>query len=212
MLTNVKVISLPHRLDRREHITRQLRQHSIKFEFVTPDAPTPDTKIGNGASSLYNTTFKIIQEAYANDTHVTIMEDDLIFTSDLQEKYNIAYSELPEDFDMLYLTGQVFENNWNGLKNTLLTPYNKHLLKPKYMLGTQAYHVSHAGVVKLYNYMKNLETLQHEHVVDVVFGYFFAFEANLFVCNPFLVKEDPNLGTDISVHWDKTFTYKYYED
>lgn len=212
MLTNVKVISLPHRLDRREHITQQLRKHNIRFEFVTPEAPTPDTKIGNGASSLYNTTYKLISEAVANETHVTIMEDDLIFTSDLKSKYNEAYSQLPDNFDMLYLTGQVFEDNWNGLKNTLLTPYNRNLLKPRYMLGTQAYHVSDIGAVKLKAFMDSLTTMQHEHVIDVVINYFFVFEANIYVCKPFLVKEDPNLGTDISVHWDKTFTYKYYED
>lgn len=208
LVENLKVISLPQREDRRLHTTLQLTSQGIDFEFVSPAIPLP-SKIGGGNSSLVHTTYRIVKEAAGKNEGVTIFEDDLILTQKFLYKAYSIMEQLPEDWDMLYFTGQVF-HNWHSMTNTELHPYSKNLLKPKFLLGTQGYTLSPKGVKKL-NFFLAEKIKNLDKPIDVLLGYDFILKNTVFVCKPFLMKE-ALLGSDISVEWDKSFTYSLYED
>ena len=91
----IKVINLAHRTDRWEEIQRQLHAFGIQ-EYERFEAYT-------GGYMGFNKSMHFALEGEGN---ILILEDDCVFDGHFCD-LETAISELPEDFDMLYLGANV---------------------------------------------------------------------------------------------------------
>lgn len=95
----VKVINLNHRTDRWHTAQKQLRAFGINDFERFPAFSTPTPVKGNARSHFQCLT----------DGADIIFEDDIFFEPFAQEVFKKAISQLPEDWDILYLTGNIQE-------------------------------------------------------------------------------------------------------
>ena len=99
-------------LDRRKHILEQFRKHNITdYEFIEIDRDElynhdismfqenyEKSQIAISLSHFY--AYKQVIEKYEN---ALIFEDDVILSADFTDRLNKYISQLPEDYDMLFI-------------------------------------------------------------------------------------------------------------
>lgn len=105
------LINLPRRTDRLTRCSEMLTKHGIAFE-VFPAIEHRDGKEGIRATML-----KLFDTV--KDDQILVLEDDVDFIGDLSILPK-AISELPKDFDLLFLGANVFRP---------AEPYSEHLLR-----------------------------------------------------------------------------------
>ena len=94
----VKVINLDSRPDRWEEVKKELDLHGFIYERF----PALKGKCGENGCALSH--HAILKEETGP---IGIFEDDVIFEDGWQEVYEKAFSQLPEDWDLLYLGANV---------------------------------------------------------------------------------------------------------
>lgn len=129
-------VNLDRRPDRWEEAKEEIEKHNLKVERFSGVNGNVDNIVKlNGATdgdvgctlSHYN----IIKDAKKNDYDVIlVLEDDVIFTDNLNELFEEYMKEVPTDWDMLYFGG----NHVGGLIH--VTP---HVAKVKHTYTTHAY-------------------------------------------------------------------------
>lgn len=134
----VKVINLDHRTDRWEEIQRQLKYFGLK-EFERQSAfSQPNALHGNAKSHL------VCLQDGAN----FIFEDDVWFIRDGWTVFQDALKQLPEDWDMLYLGGNV---------EAPIQRINTNLFKCEHTYGSNAILYSESGREKVFAGYKPFE-------------------------------------------------------
>ena len=102
---NIYVINLLRRIDRKLHITEQLQKIDCKsykiIEAVDGKLEKTNSRIKPGAIGLLKTYFKIHKELNKGD-YVVIIEDDCVFIDDFNQRLEIFFSNVPEDWNILY--------------------------------------------------------------------------------------------------------------
>lgn len=97
-IDEVYVISLQHRIDRREQMQCELNEHGIKFSFF--DAIQDE----NGAFGLIKTMRKLFTEILSKDQNtVMILEDDSHFLLPSVPFLNEVLPQLPQDYYCFHL-------------------------------------------------------------------------------------------------------------
>jgi GR25 family glycosyltransferase involved in LPS biosynthesis len=114
------VITLKHRTDRQEHITKELSKHNIDFQFFfgTDGEILNDSdleyiskrslaNLSNGSIGCAISHQKVWEKiAELNDNSLyLILEDDIIVTHDFKLRIKQLLNELPENFDLIFLGG-----------------------------------------------------------------------------------------------------------
>lgn len=193
------LINLPRRTDRLEVSKRILQQHGIDFELCEAIA------LQNGADGIRQTMIGLFTHILQNTDYdkVLILEDDVDFielNSSRRGNYRnvwmqiqLAMSELPPDFDLLFLGANVYKP---------LLPYSKNLLK---LTGAVANHAiiytrkAMAELLELYtNNPKSItDSLMDTHIVS---------RGTCYIMNPMIAVQRPDFS-DIE---GKPVNYKRY--
>jgi GR25 family glycosyltransferase involved in LPS biosynthesis len=129
---NIYVINLPERIDRKTHIIGELNKIGCAdykiFPAINGNKELNPTHLKNGMYGLIKTYINIYEEWKNNKTGtITIIEDDCVFVNDFNEKSEIFYRSVPEDWEMLYFGGN--HNNHMGVTTKNI---NENCLKLTY--------------------------------------------------------------------------------
>ena len=168
----VYVIHYKKLIERKENIIKQFKIHNItNYEFIEIDRDELEkenitifeknyskSQIAISLSHFYAYN-KIIENNY---NFGLIFEDDVIFSNDFINKLNVYLSQLPEDYDMLFIG-----NGCNlHIQNNKLIPnkfiYEKNLEPTKWggngaTRCVDSYIVNKKCAIKLCEYIKNIK-------------------------------------------------------
>ena len=193
---NVYLINMDKDTERLEKVTKECKKFNINFERFSGVNPLklskkelnkyvsktcqnicPNGIIGCGVSHM-----KIYEDALKNNyKNILVLEDDVYFDDELYEELNKAMTELPEDYDILYLgcfgicdKEQVYNMDLNLLfhlytnflkkfkstcKNECEKKLNnkyKYLHIPEFPLSAHGLIISNKGCRKLLNLIEKL--------------------------------------------------------
>jgi hypothetical protein len=96
-----RVVHLSTRPDRMMGLPKEISKMFLDYEIfyaVNPPGIT-DPKIASSCTHI-----DVLRSVYGD---LLVCEDDVCFLNQGREIFNIAYSQLPEDWDMLYLGGHI---------------------------------------------------------------------------------------------------------
>jgi len=97
-----RVLNLDAYADRMTHIPAEMEKMGIKWErFRAIDPPEQP------ASAYIGSTYSHQEILRGAEGALLVCEDDVIFTDGAREVFDKAFSQLPEDWDMFYLGGNV---------------------------------------------------------------------------------------------------------
>lgn len=159
----ILVINLDRRPDRLKKAIDQLNMHAIEADKASAyDGhlmyPNSDRKTA-GQLGCMMSHLECIRYAQKNKLrNVLILEDDVEFHPDVQDLFSQAVSELPNDWDMLYLGG-----NTNGALNALL-PFSDRLRRVNYLLCCHAYAINETAYQVILNEAEHPSAM----IIDVI--------------------------------------------
>ena len=81
---------------------------------------------------------------HGSDEIVRIFEDDAVLTPDFEEKFQLYYSHLPEDWELCYAAWL----RWN-VDNPRITPINKYVGRSQWVMGLHCYLLKKSAAEKL---------------------------------------------------------------
>ena len=107
---NIYCINLAHRADRWEDVSKEFAKHLLIVERVEAVNGKEVFREGlnrhAGAYGLVLTNIKIFEDAISKGyMKILILEDDIKFAEDVNEKFWKKMQYLPDDWNMLYLGG-----------------------------------------------------------------------------------------------------------
>ena len=106
---NVYVINLERRIDRLENIVYQFNRFNISFNKV--DAFDGKLLGITGEEGCFKSHIGVIENAISNNYNkIAIFEDDIILCDDFEERFKYYSSNIPDDWDIMYLGG----THYNG--------------------------------------------------------------------------------------------------
>ena len=110
LFDNIRCINLEHRMDRWEHCLRQFDKYNFKAErFGGVEYSHPSrTRKQNGQIGCWLAHYGAMMNAWDKGyKSLLILEDDFVITEPkdiFYKKVRAAYDQLPEDWDMFYLS------------------------------------------------------------------------------------------------------------
>ena len=137
---HIYCISLPRSKERKKLASEHFKELGIenKVEWIFAEPPSGDfsktnfKKAGILGASLSH--MRVIYDSVSNMySNCLVLEDDVFFSKDYFNRMNIGLSELPDDWDILYLGGSPKDK---------LIPASSQLSKPEDMLGAIAYAIN----------------------------------------------------------------------
>jgi len=159
-------------VDRKKHILQQLEKQNIKdYEFIEKYDKDEITEYESSLFNInykkstmslhlkHNFVYKLIAEKYEN---ALIFEDDVILSENFNETLNKYITQLPEDYDMLFIGDGC---NFHIQKHNLIPNKNiyEKCLYPTSWGGdgasrcSDSYIISKKCAIKLCNYIENLK-------------------------------------------------------
>lgn len=114
----IYVINLKKRKDRLKQVTEELNKHNIDFQIFQGVEGNPGIPLKNdhplknkpGHVGCVLSHVAILKEAKKlNLKNVLILEDDVIFYENYLSNFKLALTVLPNDWEMLYLSGNTEE-------------------------------------------------------------------------------------------------------
>jgi GR25 family glycosyltransferase involved in LPS biosynthesis len=162
-------INLDRRIDRWQNVEKEFDRLNITVERFTacdgkelleqlPQEAKSDIKLSPGELGLAIThQALLVQSMERNHKSILILEDDVRFVDDFNEKFDRYSEEVPIDWDMLYLGGNL--DHW---KPTQIT---QHVHKGHCILTT------HSVGLKDTIFQHMNDCMNHKTPVDVVYGW-----------------------------------------
>ena len=195
----VVCINLVERADRKEGIKSQLKKNNIDFEFYHPVklgfsniiAEHVTLPVNPNSRGYFNISqpnevgcaishYSVIKQAYLEGVkNLFIFEDDIMLDNDFNNKFDIYYKLLPENWNMILLYS--FIRVWEDR----MIPVNKHWRQAHNNWSCVAYGMNrkfmeeYINAVDKYFCIADLTTLKLQE------------KLNCYVCDPFIVQ--PNL-------------------
>jgi len=115
---------------------------------------------GRGAWGCYRSHLQILEHCYnAGLESYLVFEDDALFRPDFEELLSQVKSELPDDWEQLYLGGQLLHEQQHPPKrisDNLLIPFNVN--------RTHCFAVHRRGYEKLYRHLNSVPFQQGDHI------------------------------------------------
>lgn len=123
---NIYVLNLEERLDRKEHILKELNKINcvdyILVKSVNGHIINNLTRLKNGMFGLVSTYLKIYEDWKTKKTGtITIIEDDCVFVDNFNEEMSIYMENVPSDWEMIYFGGN--HNHHFGTTTQVINPY-----------------------------------------------------------------------------------------
>lgn len=162
------VITLPFRDDRLRSFMRQYDKLSCLPEIevwpaIHGDTCTPPDcwSAGNGAWGCYRSHLNILEYCLNNrvSSYVVFEDDAQIRTEYFDDYVTAAFDELPENWEQLYLGGQLIHEATHPP-----TKISERLHRPFNVNRTHAFAVSRAGMLPIYHHICNLPFQKDEHI------------------------------------------------
>lgn len=161
------VISLKIREDRKHGFYERLPETDLIPEVVTWSAVHGDTCLppdnwhaGNGAWGCYRSHMAILEECINDGVEsYVVFEDDAVFVGDFDNKLRDFIQELPDDWEQVYLGGQLLHANTHPpikISDRVLRPYNVN--------RTHCYALRGSGMLAVYRHLSNLPFHTSEHI------------------------------------------------
>ena len=146
-------LNLDKRTDRWEHASAQFIKYNIKVERVSAIEGNPDNLVCNssflekypGAVGCSLSHYKILKEAKELGlSNILVLEDDILFREDWEKIYTDNYKDIPEDWDMLYLST-------NSIYKVITSKVSERIFKAHNCLTTHSYAINLAmeHIIKL---------------------------------------------------------------
>lgn len=159
----IYLINLAKRKDRMIAVKKELDKYNInfeRFEAVDGSKVVNDTGLSNGALGCLLSHYEIISSAYKNGAEsILIFEDDIEFCEDFNKKFETLYSEVPEDWQFLYL-------GCNKHENSVIGRPTENVLRVFNAFSTAGYAIKREAMKLI------IETIFDKRTpVDVYYGY-----------------------------------------
>lgn len=186
------VINLKHRVDRKEHVIQELQKlQNITYEFITAIEHV-DPKIGCTLSHQYC----INTAKQKNLEHVMILEDDVIFESNVMEVFENAWKHVQKyEWNLLYLGGNIKD---------IATHVDDHLLRVQSVNTTHAYIIHE----RFYDVILDLPS---EPIIDYQYRKLNA-TYPMYMCAPMVAYQMPSYSDLQQQHVNyKDIMYKSYQ-
>lgn len=158
------VINLPHRVDRLRIAKQQFAKAGICNYTVFQAIDAKRLKIkgtvedNQGLIGCFLSHYVILQEAIINGyKRIAIFEDDILLVQDFKEKFDIAYEQVPDKWQMLYL-------GYYERTGAAKVQVSENVTIPKNTWGTHAYMVQNKGIKIMYD---NLQTIRSHIDVQI---------------------------------------------
>lgn len=197
-------INLDSRLDRLALCSERLSKYSIgEVERFSAYA------LENGAHGHCKTYCALIDECLMRGfENCLLLEDDVSFTVSVEEFKNIlqaAVSELPDDWDALYLGGTLCDN----YTSSPISIYSKHLYRLHSAFATQSVAFSRKGLLKIRENFSDSQDWWRESLVktngysfDVFLAKDFLLSSNCFITKEMLCGQCPDWSNILNTHTD----------
>lgn len=159
-------INLERRPDRNKEIIEELKRFNIDAErFNAVDSALinkPDNWIDNrGSYACLQSHLEILKMSkILGYNKILILEDDVIFNNNINDIIELYFNEVPEDWDILYLSG-----NHNEHCGYSINKISDHIIKCNMTYSTHSYAVDS----KMYDYL--IEILDNgTKPIDVIYS------------------------------------------
>jgi len=207
-------INLDHRIDRNQHMQQELSKAGIlasrtrgilPHEFVGSEYKVSVMrKRTPGAIGCHYSQVKVMEDALKQNKHALVMEDDLIFCSDIQDRFFHINSFLEnKEWDIFWLGGTYhLQPTWHSI------PHNRELPQCNCNLNRDWEPTEDCKIVKTYGcwstyaYIVNIKSIpkilnlldQNVHISMGIDWLFILLQPNLntFAFNPGCVKQLDN--------------------
>lgn len=175
MLTYNAYVNLDHRTDRREHMERELARVGIgadRFTGIraqgTPLEQRPDVQVMRartpGAIGCHFSQVAIMQRARILERSAFVMEDDLIFCTDIQERlFHIKQFTDSHDWDTIWLGG-----TWHS--PAFWHPHGPSRMKPDCSahIGRDCEPTDDPRIVRTYGAFSTFAYIVNYHSIDKI--------------------------------------------
>ena len=157
------VINLPFKTDRlfafRQRYPSCLPSYNVWPAVHGDSIRHPDWwKSGAGAWGCYRSHLQILEKCYQEDVEsYVVFEDDAIFREDFPHEYSCFLHELPDDWEMIYLGGQLLYEHQHPPRQL-----SAHVYVPYNVNRTHCFAVHHRGYEKVYKHLfSNMQPGEH---------------------------------------------------
>ncbi len=164
MFSKTFVINLPFKTDRLSIFQKSVPQAIGDVE-VWPAVHGDSIRhpewwtAGAGAWGCYRSHLQILEHCYQQKVEsYLVFEDDAIFRKDFEHEFTWFLSELPDDWEMVYLGGQLLHEVQHPPKRV-----NDHVFVPHNVNRTHAFAIHQRGYEKVYRHL-NSAFATNEHV------------------------------------------------
>ena len=184
------LINLPARTDRMRIAKAQFDKAGIPmptiFTAIDPRKMGIKgvTEDNQGIVGCYLSHYIILQEALTYGyKRIAIFEDDLLLVTDFKEKFDIAFEQVPDKWQMLYLgyyerTGQA------------KVQVSENITIPKNTWGTHAYMVQNEGIKILYDNLQKLRCHIDVQISEDIAHKMYTYCINPAICHQSGIKSD----------------------
>ena len=180
----IYLINLKRRPDRLIESTKELVNNGIEFEVFEAIDGNPGIK--NISKSLESrpghvgcilSHVAIIKKAKElNLKSILILEDDIEFYNNFKQKFNTAIENLPEDWDMFYLSGNTSSDKLKNINDVIFRCFGT--------LTTHAYAIKNTLFNEIIEGQSKLN-----HPVDVYYNNVIHPNRNCYIVRPYLCKQ-----------------------
>ena len=108
-------INLPERTDKWKECEDEFKKHNLNVKKFDALKGSPKNGLLGGEIGLIATNIEILRDALKNNyDKILILEDDIIFNNDFNEKFESKIGDLPDDWESIHLGGNNFFNKGLG--------------------------------------------------------------------------------------------------
>ena len=184
-------INLARRPDRWRHVEEQCRRFNLRVErFEAHDRVVHHGQVNGNAGCTASHRALLELAAHHRWPRVLILEDDFeIRHDDFNERFSAMISEVPDDWDMLYLGG--------GYAEPPQYRHSEHVIRINAMLTTSSYAVTTELARRMAPYISGVGP------IDSLYGHYNR-TANCFIVQPRLIVQYPNVSDLQEQYTDNT--------
>lgn len=199
----IHCINLKRRTDRWEECQEEFKKHNLKVNqyeaFDGNDLPKIAGLNPGQVGAIYSHR-GIVEYAKKNKfDDILILEDDVEFDENINEKFSNIFSEIPEDWDMLLFGGNHVANNpWSNGK---LFKISDHIYRVTHSLALHCYAVKSTIYDKIIDVLLRTDKTNDALVADI------QKDINCYIIRPHLAWQRPSFSDLREMFVDMPFLY-----